>query len=161
MKSKDSCNKSKNFNINELKKFPTLYFEHKELNYTFELSYKDLFIEKDDKYFFLVGAENNNNQNWFLTCIFLKKYQFAFNPDSKKISFYDKKINIEEENKSQKIINNNNQKFLVIALIIISWILFIIIGIILGKFLYKKYDKKKRANELEDNYEYISNKNIN
>ena len=31
-----------------IKYFPPLVFEHNELNYIFELNYKDLFIEKDD-----------------------------------------------------------------------------------------------------------------
>ena len=35
------CDKSKKFNVNELQKFPTIYFEHDELNYTFELTYED------------------------------------------------------------------------------------------------------------------------
>ena len=155
------CDKNNNFNINNLKKFPTLYFEHKDLNYTFELTYKDLFIEKNNKYIFLIAILNNDNQNWFLTYIFLKKYQFVFNPDSKTISFYDKKYE-EDENKNMKKENNKRIKnILIIILIILSWIIFIVIGIIIGKFLYKKWDKKKRANELDDNYEYISEKNIN
>ena len=37
-----------------IKYFPPLVFEHNELNYIFELNYKDLFIGKDDKYTLLV-----------------------------------------------------------------------------------------------------------
>ena len=47
------CDKSDNFTIDDIKSFPTLYFEHSNFNYTFELNYKDLFIEKDNKYYFL------------------------------------------------------------------------------------------------------------
>ena len=156
------CEKSKNFNINNLKKFPPIYFEHKEGNYTFELTYKDLFIEKDNKFWFLIISENNYNQNWFLNYIFLRKYQFSFNPDSKIISFYG--INNNEGNKNKindKSKNRNYKKIIYISLILLSWIIFIIFGIIIGKIIYKKCDKKKRANELDDNYEYISEKNIN
>jgi hypothetical protein len=45
------CKKGDNFGINELKLFPKLYFENTELNYTFELDYKDLFIEMNGRYY--------------------------------------------------------------------------------------------------------------
>lgn len=48
------CDKTDNFNINNLKDFPTLYFEHYEFNYTFEFSYKELFSEIDNKCMFLI-----------------------------------------------------------------------------------------------------------
>jgi len=43
------CEKSEDFGINELKLFPILYLDIVFLNYTFELTYEDLFIEKYDK----------------------------------------------------------------------------------------------------------------
>ena len=46
-------------------------------------------------------------------------------------------------------------------IIFISWIIFICIGFFIGKYFYKKYKTKKRANELDDNYEYLSGNNIN
>ena len=52
-------------------------------------------------------------------------------------------------------------KILYIVLIALSWIIFIVIRIILGKYFYKKNNKKKRANELDDNYGYIYEENIN
>ena len=105
---------------------------------------------------------NNDNQNWFLTYIFLKKYQFVFNPDTKIISFYNKNLNIDEGNNTAKRLKNNiNMKILYIVLIALSLIIFIVNGIILGKYFYKKNNKKKRANELDDNYEYIYEENIN
>ena len=99
--------------------------------------------------------------------VLLKKYQFAFNQDSKTIRFYnqnlkddDKKDIEDEKDIDDKGIFNN--KIFLIILIVISWIVFIALGFLLGKYLYKKYNKKKRANELDDdNYEYITDKNIN
>ena len=156
------CDKSQNFTINNLKIFPTLYFEHKNLNYTFELNYKDLFIEKDNKYWFLMVVENGDVDEWFFGYIFLKKYQFSFNQDTKRISFYNQELSDKDEN---EIKNNYKNKinFVYIILIIISSIILIILGFLLGKFIYKNYNKKRRANELDDNYEYISEnkKNIN
>lgn len=156
------CDKSDEFNINNLKKFPKIYFEHKEFNYTFELSYQDLFVEYNGKIWFLIVLMKGNEDNWFFGSIFLRKYQFVFNPDSKMINFYD--INITDENNNGDEDKNKNGKlmyFLVIFGIIISWIIFIVLGIYIGKYIYKKYNKKHRANELDDKYEYISEKIIN
>ena len=53
-------------------------------------------------------------------------------------------------------------EILFLILIIISWIIFIGFGVLFGKYIYKKYNKKKRANELNEDYEYIQeNNNIN
>ena len=156
------CDKSDEFNINNLKKFQKIYFEHKEFNYTFELSYQDLFVEYNGKIWFLIVLMKGNEDNWFFGSIFFRKYQFVFNPDSKMINFYD--INITDENNNGDEDKNKNGKlmyFLVIFGIIISWIIFIVLGIFIGKYIYKKYNKKHRANELDDKYEYISEKIIN
>ena len=154
------CDKSENFTKNNLKEFPTLYFENNRFNYTFELNYKDLFIEKDNKYYFLIVCENGDVDDWFFGYTFIKKYQFAFNQDSKSINFYKQDLSKDEENedKGKNDINKFNMVYLI--LIIVSWIIFIGLGLLLGKFLFNKYKKKKRANELDDNYEYIfDNKN--
>ena len=158
------CDKSEKFSINNLKKFPKIYFEHKEFNYTFELSYQDLFVENNGKYWFLIVLMKGNDDNWFFGSIFFRKYQFVFNPDSRVINFYD--VNITDENNVNTGDEDKNKNgkliyFLVIFGIIISWILFIILGIFIGKYIYKKYNKKLRANELDDKYEYISEKIIN
>ena len=81
------CEKSDDFSIQNLKLFPTLYLEHYEFNYLFELTYEDLFIEDDEKFIFLVNE--NNGENWLMGYSFLKKYQFVFNEDSKTIGFYN------------------------------------------------------------------------
>ena len=159
------CDKSENFTIDNLKLFPKLYFEHSKFN-TFELNYKDLFVEKDNKYYFLIVIENGDSDDWLLGYAFLKKYQFAFNQDSKSIFFYNQEFSDVEENDK----NNNKEKknILMWIFIVISWIVFIGLGILFGIFIYKKFSKKKRANELNDDYDYIqenddkeNNKNIN
>jgi len=155
------CEKSDNFNINELKLFPTLYFEHIEFNYTFEFTYEDLFFEKDNKYFFMVSSLLDVDE-WFFGDIFFRKYQFVFNQDSKAISFYNINLDFEQKESSSKtiIINKSMDWKLIILIIILSSILFIGIGFIVGKTIYKKYKKKKRANELDDDYDYTSDKKI-
>jgi biopolymer transport protein ExbB/TolQ len=84
---------------------------------------------------------------------FVKKYQFFFNPDKKSIIFYS--LNNESENE-----NPNSNIMIIIILGSIIFILLIIIGILVWKYLLReKYLRKKRANELDDDYEYTQKKN--
>ena len=155
------CNKSNDFNINNLKEFPTLYFEHNEFNYTFKLSYKDLFVEFKDIYIFLIANMNNDVDDWFLGRVFLKKYQFFFNPDSKYIGFYNPNIKLNNTNNVNEIINNeNNSKYLIFVVILISLLFISVIIIFIIFFTYNKNKKRKRANELDDEYDYVSNNKI-
>ena len=158
------CNKSKDFNIEQLRKFPTLYLEHNELNFTFELTYKDLFAEIDDKYLFLIANMNNDVEDIFLGKIFFYKYQFFFNQDSKGIGFYNPniKFNISNNNDKENINDKKDNNFIYkILAIVFGSLLFIAIVIIFIYSLNKlKNKKKKRANELDDEYDYVSDKNI-
>ena len=152
------CEKSENFGIENLKLFPTLYFEYAELNYTFEFNYQDLFLEKDNKFWFLIVIDINAEiDEWYIGFSLLKKYQFVFNQDSKTIGFYNPDLEVETNRNS----NSSSNKYILYIIIFISWIVFICIGFFIGKYFYKKYKTKKRANELDDNYEYLSGNNIN
>ena len=71
---------------NELKKFPTLYLLYRELHFTFSLDYNDLFMELDDKIYFLVIYKDTPQLIWNFGIILIKKYSFMFDEDRK--SFY-------------------------------------------------------------------------
>lgn len=105
------CEKKDDFTVEILKSFPPLYFQHIDFNYVFELTYQDLFIEKDGKFLFLV-VENYDNEIWRIGNSFLKKYQFVFNEDSKSIGFYSpdmpKEKEIDEEGEDKKNNKTNN-----------------------------------------------------
>ena len=180
------CKKSEEFGINELKKFPNLYFDNVDLNYTFELTYKELFIEMNGNYYFLVT--DNENEYWSIGYSLFRKYQFVFNPDSRTVGFYnptipkEKDTDAEEsdeggsaknetdtkeepEKKDEKKENekNNVKKEglsigIVILIVLISAIVCLIVGIVIGQFITKKLKEKKRANELDENYDYESPK---
>ena len=156
------CDKSEKFNINNLKNFPILYFEHNEFNYTFEFNYKDLFAEIKNKYIFLISSTGYDLDEWFFGNIFLRKYQLVFNQEAKTISFYNPNIEVyTEENNDKIIIIKKSFEFKYIIIILcLSFVLFLCIGFIIG---YNKYKnkKKKRANELDDEYEYIADNNNN
>ena len=155
----------KNFNT---EKFPTLYFYHMDYNYTFELTHKDLFQIRGDKKYFLIIFDSDSNYPWKFGKIFLQKYLFNFDTDSKTIGFYTDLNNDSNYNESEEIDNNsnsnsddNNNKSLNFYLWILWGVLLLITGIgcfFLGKILYDK-NRKKRANELDDDYEYKQNNN--
>ena len=153
------CDLNNKFKISS---FPDICFEHKGLETTFNLTYKDLFIydKNNNKYIFLM-MNDKFISGWVFGSIFLRKYQFIFNQDSKTIgyyksmNFYNKQI-IKEKNE----IKNNYViiKFIfIIILIIISSFLLLLIGMYIQNTFFKK--KKIKANELEENFSYQTKEN--
>ena len=155
------CDKSAENNITN--DFPTLYFEMKQFNKVFELTYKDLFREKNGKIYFLIYFRDYSLGNYFtIGKIFLKKYSFTFNLDTKMIGYYNIDLPGGKQNKNEEKIYSFSSKYkaLIISLIIVLVIIFGIFGFYLGKFVYDKV-RKKRINELDDNYDYDSHENFN
>jgi hypothetical protein len=155
-----SCEKSKKFGIDNLKKFPSLFMEHHEFNYTFEFTYEDLFLEKDNNYWFLVALSSfkNDLEEWNMGIIFLRKYNLIFNQDTKTISFYNTNIIIEDIDDKKW-----NRIALISILTIILIGIFFIIGIIyiyICKKLFKSYKGKKRINHIYDNSDYLKEDKI-
>jgi len=142
------CNKDK-YKEN-IKYFPLLKFIHSELNYTFELNYKDLFIEKDDKFILMVFFDSFP-MIWKLGKPFLRKYSFLMNQDAKTVGFYNKK---DDENDIRE--NDSDNTILKIIFIILGVVILLILGILIGKY-YRK-ENKERKNVIEDDYEYTSKK---
>jgi len=130
----------------DIKKFEDIKFYNRELNYTFILNYNDIFIKKENKYYCLILFEKKNKRfSWYIGEVLLKKYILIFNELKVNFGFY---------------INFNKNYFFNFS---ISWILVIIFFfstiILFYILLYKLIIKRKRrirANELEDNVDYIS-----
>ena len=135
------CNKKVNF-----KNFKEIKIINKELKYNFILDHNDLFYKFNNGYYYFLMYFIKNDDRWVFGNTFLKKYKFTYNQDSKTIGLAIK--------------NKNNNKINIYLILII-----ILIGIILGLiyFIYiilKKYlNKKKKANELNDEYVYELNYN--
>ena len=126
-----------------LEKFSFLSFMHKELNYSFVFNSDDLFIRKNRKLYFKILFNVKNNIMWQLGQTFLQKYLFTFNQDRKIFGFYEKFI--------------KKSFFFSILYIIIIFLLIICIGLIYILYNNKIFKSRKiRANELEDNFEYIT-----
>ncbi len=101
------CDNNDLFNISS---FPNVYFEHKELETIFNLTYEDLFIldKTKNKYLFLV-FNNRFTNNWVFGNIFLRKYQFTFDVDSKTIGYY-KSMNYHQNYNSDDSNDNEDKK---------------------------------------------------
>ena len=119
----------------DITKFPSIIFESKILNMNFEMTYKDLFFEKNGIFYFLVYFEKITNFKWILGEIFVKKYQIIIDFQNGIIGFYSS-------------IGKKN-KLLFIFILCILFICIFILSALIFKLLFYKI-KKIRANELED-----------
>ena len=144
-----ACDKLK-FNY---KDFPSIFFYHKKLNKTFELNKDDLFIEKNNTIYFLVYHHKIMFPKWILGYPFLKKYRIVFDPEKKIIGIPNRNFIIKTEHL------NKNQIIIIFLILIIIFMFLIFIKFCL--ILKNKINRKIRANELEENYEYLSNQNNN
>jgi hypothetical protein len=139
----------------KVKEFPPLRFVHKEMNYTFELTYEDLFIEKYDKLILLIFFEETGS-TWKMGKPFLKKYSFIMNHDMKTVGFYKNFGKIKDENAD----GENTKKNLALTIVVISLgvIVLVALGLLIGKYLFKK---RKRINTIDDEYDYSGEINDN
>ena len=151
-----SCNSSI-FTEEDIKKFPQIDFLKSQLGFNFSFSGKELFYKNNNAYFFkMVAYLQRFRTDFLLGRIFLKKYKVIFNSDSKSMLFYDIKMQNEEIHKNKE----KNNIALAIVIYFISGILFLVIGLFLGrKFCLLK--RRIYANELEDdNYVYESKNKV-
>ena len=134
--------------------FPTIYFHNRDFYFTFNLDYNDLFLESNDKIYFLIVYKDMIQSTWQFGKMFMRKYPFIFDQDKKTVSFVylNKFIKKEEE-----IIKGNNNHFKKIKDYFLISLLFIgiLIGLFLGRRIWNKH-RKLKANELEEKFEYIS-----
>ena len=151
------CDKSELFTISNLKAFPPIFLQSNELQYTFELNYEDLFTEKDGKFWFLITFPTFNDiSEWYFGILFLRKYNFLFNYDSKIISFYNPNLPKEEKEQNKIDVSSSNNKTIkiFIIIIVILSVFSVGLGIYIAKICFENKKNKVRLNELNDNFEY-------
>lgn len=147
----------------DISKMKNIYFYYKQKDFTFELTYKELFYSNDNdeyNYFLVVFSnaieddEENQYNYWVFGEPIFKKYQLIFNKDSKTIRIYNDIINKNSEKES--FWKKNKWYFILIILLVI--LLCVLAGV---SFLYlkKKPKRKIKANELDDEFDYTSNQN--
>jgi hypothetical protein len=162
--------------------FPTLKFFIFDFNYNFEITKDDVFTEVNNILYFMIIYQRDlfNSPElvyWDLGLPFLIKYQFVHSYEKKMIGFYlpeseeekgkgketdekkEEKESKNEENSDNKkdiIENKEENKNLIIYIIVgvIAGVLLLIAAFCLGKYMYQ--ERKRKANELEENFEYIS-----
>ena len=144
------CDSDK-FKDEDINSFPTIYFKKVDMGYIFELDSNDLFSKKiNGKVYFLIVFD----LHFSTTKIgkpFLKKYPFTVNNDKNTISLY-----VLDENAN----NSNKKNIALIAILICAVIILVgVAGFLLYKLYWKKNKNKKRANELDEDYEYLSKEN--
>ena len=139
----------KNSFINYKNSFPSLILKNIGLNKTYILDHNDLFKDCETYYLFMISKKKYSNNLWALGKVFMEKYKFYFDSKKKIIGYFDTVERMNENKKS----SNFFDKIKLYLFIIIG----IILGIIIGKKLWKEKSKKLRANELEDNFEYLPN----
>ena len=134
--------------------FPGFNYLSRILDFNFDIIVDDLLVQKGKYIYFLIFFPSTQGDNWIMGRPFLQKYQFIINPDKKFIFFYSNLNPKSEEDYSRTII--------LIIVIIGSIIIILIIGYIIWKCFYSlNNSRKKRANELDDEYEYTEKKDSN
>ena len=127
-----------------IKNFPILDFYHHTLNYTFTFDYNDLFYHFENKFYFMIIFQDFQSSSWSLGKIFFKKYHMLFDREKKIFGVYTIK---------------NQFNFP------ITWIFIFILSLALVSIIiYIKYcitiqKRKIRANELQDDYDYVPQDN--
>jgi len=133
----------------DISSFPILTFYQQNLNYTFELNSTNLFVEINNRLYFLMNFANNDEFKWVLGSPFLLKYNFTYDFDSKSVGMY---FGIKEKPKEEF-----NKVWIAV---IISAVVIVILGVVIF-IIIKKLPRKTRANELKENFEYNENEEGN
>lgn len=143
--------KNKKSIIKKIKsRIPTIIFNHPVLNYNFTLNINDLIYKTKDYVFYLFVYNKNQPNSWTLGKPFLRKYPIVFNPYKKQIGFYSSFYLVDVKYST------------LFKVIIVFMILFILAGILFGRYKYKeKQIAKTRALELVDNNYSNFHKNEN
>ena len=133
--------------------FPNKFNTYNESN-ALEFDYKDLFVKSpvdNNLYLFQIIFPDNTYFKWKLGRPVFKKYQMAFDQNKRIFGFYTQTGEYDINDNTKKK-NGQSLPF--------SWILVIILSIILiglGIAFYKLLPyikRRKKANELEDEYDY-------
>ena len=154
------CYKNKILNLTEFyNEFPSLYLKNSFFKEIFTFKGKELFLEDNNYIYFMLLPEFTKNNKFLLGKMFMKKYQFTFNYDTKTIGYYNKNLSFLN---NDNISNNNNNNYknkeenysiikikYILIFFIVLFLLLLGIGIIYcGKCFYKNNKYEKEALEL-------------
>ena len=130
----------------DIEKFPKLDFYSDELDHTFTFEGKDLFVfdAKNDNYLMLIVFDLYSPVQtiWELGLPFLKKEKLFFDMDKENLG-----VCLDDENRTK-----TNSTYVVINVALISFLCALVIGLLF--MMPSKKQRKKRVNELVEDYEY-------
>ena len=132
--------------------FPEISLYYANFDYNFTFNYEDLFMFRNNKYYFKIVFLEGISNLWRFGLPFFLKYRLVFNQDKKQIGFYDDNIKIAKDtNNYNNSILKNIWFWIILAIVFVV----IIIGIILiSKKIFGKKKRQKKANELNDDFDY-------
>ena len=142
---------SKNTDMNAI---PNIKFYHKELNYTFEIDNKEMWIARNNIKYFLIFFCYKNQYSWTFGEKFLKKYNIVFDGSNNLIGVYYSENN--------NMINNmiDNIKLLIGIFIVGLIVLCLVIGCIYINRNKKKEKDKDKEKEEEIELNLIENNKL-
>ena len=130
----------------KIESFPNLIFYNSDTNFNLTVTYKDLFVKKGNKIFFMIVFDKRGyNVFWTLGSILLKSNMIVFDMDKRVIGFYD-------ENSAKYKREKLNTTLYIVGISIAGVIIAGLIAFIIYKFVCKK--KPKKAFELNEDYDY-------
>lgn len=145
----------KQINITKMK---NINLEVKENNFNFTLDYNDLFYEYNNKYYFLIISKSFESSPFlYVGSPLMKKYEFVFDRYKSKIGYYNKSINF--INKEEDNNNKGNNLVLIISIVVLSVLIVAVLIYMIWSYLNKP--RIQRKNELNDDYNYVSEESIN
>jgi hypothetical protein len=144
------------FEVKDQMEFPKIIFDIQKLGGNFELTYKEVFMTKNNKVYLMIAFSSKQIvSNIKLGQIFLYKYQFTFDYDNREIGVYRNDLS------SQKVAHRIKRAFRGKQL----FVYFILVAIVIGLcYCYKKgYILKKKAidyNTVNKNIEHFTGEDI-
>ena len=130
----------------DVEKFPKLEFYSDELDHTFIFEGKDLFVfdSKNNNYIMLIVFDLYApvETAWELGLPFIKKEKLFFDMDKEHLG-----ICLDDEKQTK-----NNSTYVLINVALISFLCALVVGLLF--MMPSKKERKKRANELVEDYEY-------
>ena len=141
------CDNTKDIEEYIKNNFKTIFFNNQELNYEFILEYQDLFVKSNNKILFLIITKKDAKR-WTFGIPFLKKYILTYDYDNRVIGFY-------RQFKRRYFRRGIFFKYNIIKIIffIFLTLVFGILAFFIGRHIFG-YKRKKRLNELQENYKY-------
>ena len=143
-------------NINEMENI-NFVTDIQSDNMTFVLEPKDLFFEHNDLLYFLViykveDYETYHEIDLIVGTHFIKKNLITFNRNDKLIYFYKKTYNENNGNEKKSL-----QLKYIITISVLS-VVFLVSIVVLILYIIKIKPRKKKANELDDDFDYQEKK---